>query len=211
MLAHNSPAAYLGRNMFSKNSRYRKLKDVVTTDPKGRNLQSKTLRPLPEVSGVFLHTVEEVDRLDHLAYKYYKQPRKWWRICDANPEFMSPQALLGKEPVVTARFPLTFEENGVQPPWAELLRRLSEVIGVEDVRVVEEEVELVPEERTIGAQQVTVFVPRYERAVIVRYNQMNVNAGDLADVMTAVGFGVDQPQNIGRIGKQIVVPPNVVR
>lgn len=79
--------------MFSRISRYRKLADVVTTDAKGRKLASKSLRLPPEVSGTFLHTVEEVDRLDHLAYKYYKQPRKWWRICDANPEFMSPQAL----------------------------------------------------------------------------------------------------------------------
>lgn len=195
--------------MFSKNSRYRKLTDIVTTDPKGRNSESKSLRLLPEVSGTFLHTVEEVDRLDHVAYKYYKQPRKWWRICDANPEFMSPQALLGKEPIVTYRFPLTFDDEESQPPWAELLRQLPEVVGVENLQV-EEKVELVSEEQTIGDQQVTVLVPRYERATIVTYNQMNVSAGDLADIMTDVGFEVGQPQNIGRVGKQIVIPPNVV-
>ena len=93
--------------MFSKISRYRTLPDVVTTDARGRTVSSKALRPLPTVSGTFLHTVEGVDRLEHLAFKYYQQPRNWWRICDANPEFMSPQGLLGKEPVVTARFPLT--------------------------------------------------------------------------------------------------------
>ena len=86
--------------MFSKISRYRKLPDVVTIDVQGRRLESKSLRLLPEVTGIFLHTVESGDRLDHLAYKYYKQPRKWWRICDANPEFPSPQALLGKESIV---------------------------------------------------------------------------------------------------------------
>ena len=72
-------------------------------------MASKTLRLLPQVSGTFRHTVEDVDRLDHLAYKYYQQPRKWWRISDANPEFLSPQALLGKEPIVTDRFPVTFD------------------------------------------------------------------------------------------------------
>ena len=64
--------------MFSKISRYRKLPDTVSSDARGRSLQSKTLRLLPEVSGEFRHTVEEVDRLDHLAYKYYRQSRKWW-------------------------------------------------------------------------------------------------------------------------------------
>ena len=196
--------------MFSKISRYRKLTDIVTTDVKGRNLESKSLRLLPEVSGAFLHTVEEVDRLDHLAYKYYKQPRKWWRICDANPEFMSPQTLLGKEPIVTTRFSLTFDDEEGQPPWADLLRQVSQVVGVEDIQVVEEEVELVSKEQTIGDHQVTVLVPRYERAVLVTYNQMNVSAGDLADVMTATGFEVGQPENIGRVGKNIIIPPDVV-
>lgn len=115
--------------MFSKLSRYRKLPDVVTTDAKGRALRSKSLRLLPEVSGDFFHTVEEIDRLDHLAYKYYRQPRKWWRICDANPAFMSPQGLLGGEPLVTARFPLAF--TGPHPPWSELLQALSETVGVD--------------------------------------------------------------------------------
>lgn len=251
--------------MFSKISRYRKLPDIVTTDVKGRNSESKSLRLLPEVSGTFLHTVEEVDRLDHLAFKFYRQPRKWWRICDANPEFMSPQALLGKEPIVTYRFPLTPAVNGVHPPWAELLKQLGEIVGVENLQVVEE-VQLLSETQT------------YERAIIVTYNQMNVNAGELAGVITAalrfnidssfqidldsnsisadlrqvfenngislsqnatisteeqnsqwliidgartytvrkekgllnIDIGVSQPENIGRIGKQIIIPPNVV-
>ena len=77
--------------MFSDLSRYRTLPDIVTTDAEGRTLASKTLRPLPEAPGTFRHTVEDVDRLDHLAYKYYRQPTKWWRMSDANPEFLSPQ------------------------------------------------------------------------------------------------------------------------
>lgn len=115
--------------MFAKLSRYRRLPDVVTTDAKGRTLRSKSVRLLPQVSGDFFHTVEEIDRLDHLAHKYYRQPRKWWRICDANPAFTSPQALLGGEPLVTARFPLTFTVP--HPPWAEVLEELSETVGVD--------------------------------------------------------------------------------
>jgi hypothetical protein len=195
--------------MFSNISRYRKLPDIVTTDVKGRTLESKSLRLLPEVSGAFLHTVEEVDRLDHLAYKYYKQPRKWWRICDANPEFMSPQALLGKEPLVTTRFLLTFSDNGGQPPWAELLKNLSEKLGVEDIKVMED-VQLVPEEQTHDGEEVIVYVERFERSVIITYNQMNVDAEELADVMVNIDFEVGQIEKTGRTGKSIIIPPNVV-
>ncbi len=195
--------------MFSKISRYRKLTNIVTTDVKGRTLESKSLRLLPEVSGTFLHTVEEVDRLDNLAYKYYKQPRKWWRICDANPEFMSPHALLGKEPLVTTRFPLTFSANSGQPPWAELLKNLSEKLGVEDIKVMED-VQLVPEEQTHDGEQVIVYVEHFERPLIITYNRMNVGAEELADVMVNIDIEVGQIEKIGRTGKSIIIPPNVV-
>ena len=70
--------------MFSRISRYQALPDTVTTDSQGRTVPSKAVRLLPQVLGTFRHTVEEVDRLDHLAFKYYQQPQKWWRIVDAN-------------------------------------------------------------------------------------------------------------------------------
>ncbi len=195
--------------MFSKISRYRKLPDAVTADAGDRSLESKTLRLLPEVSGIFAHTVEEVDRLDHLAYKYFKQPRRWWRICDANPEFMSPQALLGKEPIVTDRFSLTWDDEVGPPPWAELRRQLLENVGVLDAQPVEEVVP-VWETRTIGDRQDTVHQERYERAVVVITNRMIVGADALADVVAAQGFEVGQPERIGRVGKSIIIPPKVV-
>jgi hypothetical protein len=115
--------------MFSKISRYRNLPDVAVQDAKGRVLSARSLRLQPEVSGTFRHTVEEADRLDHLAFKYYDQPRDWWRIADGNPEFLSPQALLGDEPRSTIRLPLRWE--GPSPPWSELLRALQQRPGVE--------------------------------------------------------------------------------
>jgi hypothetical protein len=161
------------------------------------------------VAGVFRHTVVDVDRLDHLAYKYYKQPRKWWRICDASPEFMSPQALLGKEPIVTQRFLLAVEDDGTAPPWAKLLRNLSQEIGIEDVKV-EEDIRLVPEEQIHDGQRVTICEEHYERAVMVTYNQNNVSAKDLTKVIADSGFEAGQAVNISRIGKDIVIPRDVV-
>lgn len=193
--------------MFSKNSRYRMLPDVVTVNAGSRTEVTKDLRVIPAVNGDFRHTVSEGDRLDQLAFKYYRQPTKWWRICDANPEFMSPQALLGVEPVDTARFPLTFA--GTVPPWTELVRRLEAFVGVEDVKVVEDS-EIVAEEQTLGGQAVTVNVERFTRAAIVTYNRTNLSVGQIAGVIEAVGFEVAEPQRIGRVGKGIVIPPDAV-
>ena len=192
--------------MFSRISRYRTLPDIVTTDAEGRTLVSKTLRPLPEAPGTFRHTVEDADRLDHLAYKYYRQPTKWWRLSDANPEFLSPQALLGKEPIVTDRFPLEFD--GAQPPWADLVQNLTQRVGVEEVEVVEE-IHLAPKAQTVGGRSVILHVEQFERAIIVTYNQLNTSAGDLAGIITASGFAVRAPERLGRVGRQIIIPRDV--
>jgi hypothetical protein len=197
------------RGMFTKISRYQKLPDIVTTDTRGQEFASKPLRLLPEVSGVFLHAVEEVDRLDHLAYKYYRQSRKWWRICDANPEFMSPLALLGDEAIVTDRFPVIAGSLEEALPWANLTSLL-DMVGIEDVQLKEEEVALVEQEKTFDGEEVTVFVPRYERAVIVTYNRMSVDARAIIAAITAAGLRVGRPERIGRVGKSIVIPADAV-
>jgi hypothetical protein len=172
--------------MFFKNSRYRKLPDEVTVDSQGRRLTSKSLRVPPTVTGIFRHTIEDSDRLDHLASKYYNQPRKWWRICDANPEFMWPQALLGKTPLITQQFPISFAGEG-NPPWATLMRAIATLVGVEDIRLSND-----------------------ENYLIVTFNQMNITASNLTEIMESKGFTVQQPQTIGRTGKQIVIPPDIV-
>ncbi|NIM18417.1 MAG: hypothetical protein GTO45_41080 [Candidatus Aminicenantes bacterium] len=200
--------------MFSKISRYKKLPDIVAVDSRGRSLESKSIRLLPEVSGTFLHTVEEVDRLDHLAYKYYKQPRKWWRICDANPEFMSPRTLLGKEPIVTLQFPITFDDSSTQPPWHKLLKTLSQIPGVRDVSI-KEDTQLV--KKTIQHEyegetvEVEVHTDTFERVVIVTYNHLTVTAADLQKAIEDEGFKMGPAENTGRIGKKIVIPPDVLR
>jgi len=211
--------------MFSKTSRYRKLQDVITTDAKGQTVQSKSLRLLPSVSGTFLHTVGEGDRLDHLAYKYYKRSGKWWRICDANTELMSPCAMLGKNLVVTSRFPLVFiftiSEDQIlnhqppQPPWSYLLKDLDQVLGVEDVKVVEDSGSIL-EDQTPDGQKQKVIV--YQGAVIVTYNKMNVSLAYLAGYINeslarriaTSEFEPGQPETVGIIGKKIIIPPDVV-
>ena len=192
--------------MFSRISRYRTLPDIVTTDARGRRLISKALRPVAKAPGTFRHTVEDADRLDHLAYKYYQQPLKWWWISDANPDFLSPLALLGKEPVVTDRFPVAFD--GAQAQWAALVENLTKHVGVEEIKLVEE-IQLAPKPQIIGAQSVTLHIEQFERALLVTYNNLNTSQRDLAGIITASGFVVGAPERLGRVGKQIIVPRDV--
>jgi hypothetical protein len=115
--------------VFSRISRYRNLPEVTVPDARGRVVLSKSLRLLPAAGGTFVHTIDAFDRLDHLAYKYYRQSRDWWRIADANPGFLSPHALLGHEPRRVLR--LTVAWSGPWAPWAPLLRALRGASGVD--------------------------------------------------------------------------------
>jgi phage tail protein X len=192
--------------MFSKISRYRKLPDVSAPDAGGTVRAAKDLRLLPTVSGTFRHTVNGGDRLDHLAYKYYGQPLQWWAICDANPEFLSPLAPLGQEPVVTTLFPVTVSDP---PPWSRLFQRVDAMTGVENVHVVED-FELVAQQVDFKGQPVTVVGERATRAVLVTYNRMNATAAAIAAAIQAAGFDVAPFTELGQVGQQIVIPPKPI-
>lgn len=196
--------------MFSKISRYRKSDDVVVEDRSGRLTASKALRRIPGTGGQFVHTVEENDRLDHLAYKYYGQPGKWWRIADANPEFPFPPAALGKNTVATEHFPLAIDSEGEEPVWGEVLASLDALVGVEHSRVIKEEVALVERAETLGSETVTVLVGRYRYTVVVRYNERNLESGEVATRLTSFGLTVGPHERTGRIGKTLVIPPDTV-
>ena len=72
------------RDVFFKGSRYADLPVLHTTDSRGRVVAYKAtrvIRPSDFVSG---HLVVEGDRLDRIAYDHYRDPERFWRICDAN-------------------------------------------------------------------------------------------------------------------------------
>ena len=196
--------------MFSKLSRYRPLADVHAVDAAGRRLASKELRLPPPTSGRFRHSVEGADRLDHLAYKYYRQPTRWWRICDANPDFLSPLELLDEGPLATVRLPLVYDDGGDEEreaaPWPELIRRLRATPGVDGVEV-EDRTEPVTAEETIDAETVSYMRSEIARAAVVRYHRRTVTPEALSTVAAGAGFAPGPPQALERIGKEIVVPP----
>jgi len=192
--------------MFSKISRYRKLPNVTALDAQGRLLSSKELRLLPKVTGTFRHTVDSGDRLDQLGYKYYSQPLQWWNIVDANPVFLSPLALIGKDALVTTRFPVDIA--GV-PPWSSLFQALQSVLGVEDVEIADD-VQLVQQVITVGGQTTIAFVEQVTYFVLVTYNRLNVTAASLASSIAAVGFTVMPFVDADQVGQEIIIPPQPV-
>jgi hypothetical protein len=54
------------------------------------------LRPrrIGRATGVIEHIVRDKERLDLLALHYFNDPRKWWRIVDANPDIVFSADLL---------------------------------------------------------------------------------------------------------------------
>lgn len=183
--------------MFSKGSRYQSVPDIAVPDARGRVVAAKGTRPLPVVTGTFTHTVSAGDRLDQLADTYYGQPLLYWHICDANPQFLSPLALVGAEPVVTARFPILGPPT--PPPLAVLLQALAGTVGVEEVTVAED---VAPPTRPDGPEQVT-------QSVLVTYNRVHLGATDLLDAIELAGFTPGPVAEISQLGHQIVIPPSV--
>jgi hypothetical protein len=193
--------------MFFKASRYKKLSNVVTIGKDGVPVESRSIRPLPEVPGEFAHTVAETDRLDHLAHRFYRRPVKWWRICDANPEFLSPLALLGQEPLITARFPVTPPVE--PPPWYKILPKLSAAIGVHEAFIKES---IKPTRKTVQYQDNDVVVNSEtpEREVVVIFNGLNIETADIKTAIEEEGFTVAEPVVTDRLGKEIIIPPDTV-
>lgn len=95
--------------MFSKGSRYRILPEFTHQTASGEYILTKALRALAtRPTGRFQHTVQEGDRLDLLAYKYYGDPTKWWQINDANPEPSFPTELLDRGPLAQEHLVLVY-------------------------------------------------------------------------------------------------------
>ena len=70
--------------MFFKGSRYADVQEAEFTDGQGRVICYKRIRLIPETDTQLVHAVGQGERLDQIAYQYYRDPERFWRICDAN-------------------------------------------------------------------------------------------------------------------------------
>ena len=88
--------------MIFKGSRYEKVPVYQIADPSGQIISVLGIRFIPPTPAGFLHTFRADERLDILAYNFYRNPEKFWLIADANTE-MDPDDLL--EPGRLLRIP----------------------------------------------------------------------------------------------------------
>jgi len=193
--------------MFTKNSRYYSLEDIVVNNKNNRQINSKSIRQISYVSGSFQHLVDDNDRLDLLASKYYSQPIKWWRICDANPEFKSPLDLLGKSCVKTYRFNVMDSSIPSPFPWLELTNILDQQIGIEQYISYDKLVDFAEEVIDLLGTEVTVNREVYERYIDVRINSQLLTSESISSLFSATSIEFSPPELLGRVGKQITIPP----
>jgi hypothetical protein len=69
--------------MFFRGSRYEKVGEEEIADG-GRVIRYKRIRFIPQTRALGGHLVGAGERLDHIAYRYFRDPERFWRICDAN-------------------------------------------------------------------------------------------------------------------------------
>ena len=70
--------------MFVKGSRYEKVPTLSLTDSEGRVIAFKATRFIPPTPATVGHQVVDGERLDLIAWQHFRDPLRFWRICDAN-------------------------------------------------------------------------------------------------------------------------------
>jgi hypothetical protein len=70
--------------MFFKGSRYETVETTSLLDERGRELRYKVVRAIPVSVPRFGYAVAAADRLDTIAFEVFRDPERFWRICDAN-------------------------------------------------------------------------------------------------------------------------------
>ena len=81
--------------MFFKGSRYQKVTTLELTDETGRTLQYKATRFIPDTPARMGHKVQGGERLDLIAHRYFRDPERFWRICDCN-QVVWPEELVSE-------------------------------------------------------------------------------------------------------------------
>jgi nucleoid-associated protein YgaU len=79
--------------MIFKGSRYQDTGTYQVIGPAGQIVTALKIRFIPATPAGYLHTFRAGERLDILAYQFYRNPEKFWLIADANEE-MDPEDLM---------------------------------------------------------------------------------------------------------------------
>jgi len=88
--------------LIFKGSRYATVGTMEVPGPDGRPVVALRLRIIPDTPAGYLHTFSADERLDILAFNFFRNAEKFWLIADANDE-LDPEDLL--EPGRRLRIP----------------------------------------------------------------------------------------------------------
>jgi hypothetical protein len=72
--------------MIDRKSRYKTTPVLAVDDGRGGTHPLLDLRATPPATADLRVTPTDSDRLDHLAFRFYRDPTRFWRICDASSE-----------------------------------------------------------------------------------------------------------------------------
>jgi hypothetical protein len=86
--------------MIDKKSRYRRTAVVEVQRPGGERVRILELREVPPTAGTLEVTPVAGERLDHLAHRFYRDARAFWRLCDASDELDPQDVVVAGVPVV---------------------------------------------------------------------------------------------------------------
>lgn len=78
--------------MVGRGSRYERVPVLQTQLPNGGLVSYLGMREIRATPAYYRHTFRAHERLDLLAYQFYRRPDRWWLIADANAE-MDPADL----------------------------------------------------------------------------------------------------------------------
>jgi hypothetical protein len=90
--------------MFYKTSRYTAVKDCRCS-VEGRSVQYKAIRIIPVIRPGSVHTVQEGDRIDQIAFTYLRDPERYWKICDLNNTMWPPDLTAKPGMVISIPYP----------------------------------------------------------------------------------------------------------
>ena len=79
--------------MIFKGSRYQNVPVNTVATAGGQTVTALGIRLIPPTPAGFFQTLTADQRLDLLAFRFYRNPEKFWLIADANTE-MDPEDLL---------------------------------------------------------------------------------------------------------------------
>lgn len=85
--------------MIDRRSRYSRTPVLTADDGRSGTQQVLDLREVPPTSAVLRIVATDADRLDLLAFRYYRDPTRFWRICDASSDLDPFETLVPGRPV----------------------------------------------------------------------------------------------------------------